>query len=149
MDNIQILNPDHYDLGLGVSAKRKFRNTSTWEQKTFYGGIAYGHFYLNGKECESAGKHGEKIRERIDLSIFHNADNVEIDISIDCDNGILKMVIVGNVGKEKEIYIEGFNNSPNDNIEWIPHLVIGNNSQKFRICAIQSGHYGMPYDIDW
>ena len=152
MDNIQVSNPDCYDLALGVSAKRQFKNGSTWGQKTFYGVIAFGHWYLNGKEYSSAltGNNGEKIRERIDLGMFYNTGGVEIDISIDCDNGILKMVIVGNdVKEDKEVYIEGFNNPPNDEIQWTPHLVIGNQKQQFRICAISSEDYGKPLDIDW
>ena len=138
------------DIVIGMSAKRQFGNKFSWREESFYGIIAFGSFYLNGTKI-AAGKNDERIRKRIKLSHFYKLTDGhgEIDIAMDCGNGIMKMVVVGMMEEDKEVYIEGLNNGATGDVEWMPHIAIGHTQQTLRICTIPAMYYGVPMDIDW
>ena len=80
--------------------------------------------------------------------------NMEIDILVDADKGIMKMKRVGFLNDDKyEIQISGIHNCPdNINGSWIPHFIFGsskNSNQEIRIAKIDRTWYGKHQDIKW
>ena len=116
----------------------------------------YNKWYLNGKPISGSdlkGPNGESIREKINCNHFCDG-NQEIDIFVDCDNGILRIKRVGYSDDTKyEFEINGINRcSENRNGDWIPHFIFSSNygnGQKISMARIDSSHYGKTRNIAW
>ena len=134
----------------GISAKKKF-SKNPWDCKSFYGVGTNDYWNLDGEaKFGRRNKKSGKIRKRIDMQHFKMKKG-EVDIYLDADQGIFKLCVVGIHGEEKEVYIEGLNDSGN-NKGWVPHLLFAaasNNGQQVRACSIDSEYYGQKMDIQW
>ncbi len=136
----------------GVSAKRKFEETYGYYEETFYGvanDVINDSWYLNGKHITvgNIGENNEKIKDKIKKNFFM-ANNMEIDIYLDVDEGILKMTKTGDVEPDFDAQIDGINNGGNKN-GWIPHIAVQNRFQNIRIAKINPSWYGIKKDIKW
>ena len=137
----------------GISAIKKFREDYACGDTTYYGISTNDCWWLNGKLIDgwaTVGQNGERIRERIDFSHFRNCKDGEVDIYIDCDEGILKICVVGVVGQEKEVHISELNKSGN-NDGWVPNFLFGYEGvqQRIRVAVIDAECYGKEIDIVW
>ena len=73
----------------------------------------------------------------------------EYDIYVDCDEGILRLCVVGMLEEKYEAEISGLNECDNES-GWVPHIVfLANNNHTFRIARIPNDWYGKPADIPW
>ena len=141
----KMLNPDNAWFVWGVSAKQKFTESgSSFEQLTFYGITAINSLFLNGKK--SVDDDGFN-RHNIDVRHFRMTEG-EIDIYLDCDQGILRLCLVGQTERNSIAEITGLNESGN-NVGWVPHFVLYNSSIKIRIAKIPQAWFGKTKSIAW
>ena len=99
------------------------------------------------------GPNGERIREKIKCDHFSDG-NQEIDVFIDCDNGILRVKRVGYSNDTKhEVDIKGIDKCPeNRNGGWIPHFIFpfqGYDEYKITMARVNPSHYGKTRNIAW
>ena len=133
---------------MGIIAKRAFQNKSALMVPTFYGIAADGERYLNGDSSKNSISNGVK-------SLFFKLfTDTEIDIYVDPGADKLKMCVVGVYHEDKEVIINGINESGNKD-GWVPCISFGytsrnrSSSMRVRICSIDVGCYGKAMEIDW
>ena len=112
----------------------------TYEEKTFYGASTLNKLFLNGKQCDST-----KDLKHFGLGLKQG----EIDIFIDANKGIVRSCVVGQLHKNKEVYIDGLVNVQSGK-GWVPYIYLGIAQQEIRICKIENAnYYGKRLDIVW
>ena len=110
----KMLNPEKAWFVWGVSAKKKFIDDgSSFDKLTYYGVSAINSLFLNGRESVDA---DGNIRREIDVTHFRITEG-EFDIYLDCDQGILRLCVVGQIEKNLIVEITGLNQSGNDAIK--------------------------------
>ena len=141
---------------MGVSGKKKFdQATNTYCEKTYYGVSNWGNWRLNGREMYSdnlTGDNGEKIRNKINMRHFKDGD-VEIDIYLDADQGLMRMKRVGFEDDDKyEAEFRNINNCPDNKDGWIAHFcfeISRDCDQEIRMAIIDKSWYGDEKEIIW
>ena len=134
--------------------KKKFVDLDTYGEKTYYGVNCNGGFRLNGKDMtyNTIGEHGEAIREKINMDHFR-IKNIEIDIYLDADKGIMRLKRVGFADNNRyEPEFRNINNCPENKNGWIPHFIFAwddKTKQELRIAKIDKSSYGKHIDINW
>ena len=78
--------------------------------------------------------------------------DIEVDIYVDADSGVLRMKRVGLTHQSKsEIVIKGVKD--NGNTDWIPHFMFSAvtkpYAQRIKIARIDNVCYGQTLDITW
>ena len=144
-----MLNPGQQWLCWGIRAKKKL-NGDPWMDETYYGAGTGPYWNVGGSSREN-GINGETLRKRIDMKHFLMKKG-EVDMYLDADQGIFKFCVVGISGEDKEVYIDGLDNSENTD-GWVPHLLFANGTngheQQIRACSIDDECYGQEMEIQW
>ena len=133
--DIQITNPWKKPFGIGLSARKKFRDDDTFTDETFYGILTSGlEFSL-------------KTIRTIDARHFHDVTECELDIYLNLNekNGVMRIKRVGYLKRDKyESEIWNLNNSGND-AGWIPHFIfngINSSNQEITFAKMDPSLYG-------
>ena len=143
------LNPQGTWINYGVGAKRmyeddKFAPPTVWaiaNNSCWYGGGPYGGNHLPvGPHRNDAYVYGYKGRRK----------TLEIDIYLDADEGNMKFVVVGEIGKTfdgKTTEAKLFKMPTNTKHGWVPYInTATNGGMQLRIAKIPPEWYGTHYD---
>lgn len=150
---IKMNNPDKDWFCFGI-VRNKIKGKSYFFEGSnngFYGVSTYSQWYISGNSLHPG--NDEYIREQIDMFHFGEAE-CEVDIYLDCDEGILKLCVVGLMDEkyEAQMIIPKQKEDKSDClIDWTPHLIFPSFSfgPKIKIAQISLLEYGRHEINDW
>ena len=145
-----MINPNAEWFSLGIVRPREesdYDDGIKYMDLCFYGASTSSQWWLNGKFIFGIDL---RIKEKIGMNHFKVLKDGEIDIYVDPEGGELKMCVVGIAGEDKEVVINGINESENKD-GWVLTISFGASSTsiKARVCSIDAECYGKPMEIEW
>ena len=114
-----------------------------------YGVSTYSQWYFG--DYLDSNVHDDCIRDRIEMFHF-GQEECEVDIYLNCDEGILKLCVVGmkDVKHEAQMTISKLKHDK-DQHGWLPQIKLSwpKCQTKVRIAQISVLEYGIPQSIQW
>lgn len=100
--------------------------------------------------CSSANQYypEDSIPSTNKINTEHFAEeNCEIDILLDLDESQLQICLVGDISKDKEFKLWGFEDE--NKLGWVPHFNLCDEGTALRLAEIPISWYGLPKGIDF